>query len=142
MESTTKKNWEHFSHGADVGVRGIGKNVEEAFEMGAQALTMIVAEEHEIKSTESLEIQCHAPNLEILFFDWINAVIYEMDTRHMVFGSYDIHIHENDLKAKISGEPLDLAKHSSTVEPKGATMTELKVEKKGDSWIAQCIVDV
>lgn len=138
----TTKAWEHFAHGADIGVRGIGKNIDEAFEMGAHALSAIVAELKEIKPTESLEIHCHAPNLEILFFDWINALIYEMDTRHMVFGEFEVHIQKNDLKAKVWGELLDVKKHSSTVEPKGATMTELKVGNKENLWIVQCIVDV
>lgn len=34
--------WEHFSHGSDLGVRGFGHSVEEAFEQSAVALTAIV----------------------------------------------------------------------------------------------------
>lgn len=141
MEEKIKK-WEHFPHGADIGVRGIGQNIQEAFEMGACALTSLVAEAKEVKKVETVDIRCQAPNVEILFFDWINALIYEMATRNMVFGSFDVHIQNNKLSAKVSGEGIDINKHTSTVEPKGATMTELKVAHQGDHWIAQCIVDV
>jgi tRNA nucleotidyltransferase (CCA-adding enzyme) len=31
----TSTRWEHFAHDADIGVRGIGASVEEAFEQAA-----------------------------------------------------------------------------------------------------------
>ena len=33
------RQWEHFAHGADIGLRGFGANKAEAFERGALALT-------------------------------------------------------------------------------------------------------
>lgn len=135
------KHWEHFEHGADVGIRGLGSSIEEAFTMGAQALTAIVVPPSEVKAVEFVDIHCHAPDVELLFFDWINAVIFEMDTRRMVFSSFEIKINNKDLTAKIGGEPLSRL-HAVTVEPKGATMTELKVQNRDDLWTVQCIVDV
>jgi len=34
--------WEHFRHGADIGVRGIGVTQSEAFEQIALALTTVI----------------------------------------------------------------------------------------------------
>ncbi|MEW5891370.1 MAG: archease, partial [Pseudomonadota bacterium] len=39
-----KRYWEHFRHGADIGVRGIGDTLGEAFAQGALALTAVVTE--------------------------------------------------------------------------------------------------
>jgi SHS2 domain-containing protein len=36
--------WEHYSHGADIGVRGFGRSVEGAFEQAAIALTAVVVD--------------------------------------------------------------------------------------------------
>src|SRR5512139_3851745 len=36
--------WEHFEHGADIGVRGFGASVAEAFEQAALALTAVIAD--------------------------------------------------------------------------------------------------
>ena len=33
--------WEHFAHGADIGVRGYGLSLEEAFEQAALALAAV-----------------------------------------------------------------------------------------------------
>jgi SHS2 domain-containing protein len=40
------KYWEHFSHDADIGIRGIGATKEEAFEQVAIALTAVITDPH------------------------------------------------------------------------------------------------
>jgi len=39
-----QRTWEHFSHAADIGVRGFGNSPAGAFEQGARALTAVVAD--------------------------------------------------------------------------------------------------
>ncbi len=36
--------WEHFPHGADIGVRGFGATREQAFEQAAVALSAVITE--------------------------------------------------------------------------------------------------
>src|SRR5690606_28024908 len=36
--------WEHFAHDADMGVRGVGSTLAEAFEQGALALTALITD--------------------------------------------------------------------------------------------------
>ena len=36
--------WEHYEHGADIGVRGFGATKAEAFEQAALAMTAVVAD--------------------------------------------------------------------------------------------------
>lgn len=71
---------ERFPHDADVGVRGFGATIETAFEQAALALTAVVTEAP-IAERQSLEVSCEAPDSELLFVAWLNAVIYEMATR-------------------------------------------------------------
>jgi SHS2 domain-containing protein len=133
---------ELFSHGADIGVRGIGPTRASAFEQAAMALAMAVTDPARIAPRESLEIACAAPDDRFLLLDWLNALIYEMSTRRMVFGRFSVTIEGNRLHA-LWGEPVDAVRHSPAVEPKGATLTALTVEQRGDAaWVAQCIVDV
>jgi SHS2 domain-containing protein len=139
---TGEIRWEHFPHESDIGVRGYGRSVEEAFKMAALALTAVVSLPEKIKPTNKVRVSCTAPDLEILFNDWLNAIIYEMDTRNMLFSEFLIAINTYHLEAVLLGEALDIAKHQPTVYVKGATFTELLVEKQKDLWVAQCVVDV
>lgn len=140
--ATSAAKWELFPHGADVGVRGRGATAEEAFEQAALALTAVITNA-EVKPQISVEVKCEAPDLELLFVEWLNAIIYEMAVRKMLFGRFSVRIDDTRLTGTLSGEPVDVSRHTPACEPKGATYTALRVAKEPDvTWVAGCIVDV
>jgi SHS2 domain-containing protein len=136
------KKWEHFDHDADIGIRGIGESLPEAFEMAAVALTAVVTAPEKVSVEYSVNLEFQSADIDFLFYDWINSIIYEMDLRSMIFGQFLVGINDLKLDAIIKGEKIDNQKHQPAVGIKGATLTELKVVRQNDIWIAQCIVDV
>lgn len=138
-----RASWEHFPHGADVGVRGRGPTPAAAFEQAALAMTAVVSEPRLIRPSQRVEIECRAPDLELLFYDWLNQLILEMATRRMLFSRFEVEIADGRLVGFAEGEEVDRERHNPAVEPKGATMTELRVRTEpGRGWTAQCILDV
>ena len=135
--------WEHFPHGADIGVRGCGATRAEAFEQAALALTAVIADPAKVACATMVEIRCAAPDDALLLADWLNALVYEMATRNMLFGRFAVSLHDHALEAQAWGEAVDRARHQPAVEVKGATYTALSVAQREDStWVAQCVVDV
>ncbi len=135
--------WEHFAHGADIGVRGIGASKAEAFRQAALALTAVVTDPAHVIPEVTAAIECDAPDDEILLLDWLNALIYEMSANHLLFGAFEVGIDGHRLRAKARGEKVDVARHEPAVEIKGATCTALSVAQNPDGdWVAQCVVDV
>lgn len=134
--------WEHFAHDADIGVKGRGTSLAEAFEQAALALTAVVTLA-DVRPVERVEIRCHRRDLELLFVDWLDAVIYEMAVRHMLFGRFSVEIQGAELRGVLWGEPVDVGRHAPACEPKGATLTMLKVARDSDGlWSAGCVIDV
>jgi len=134
---------EHFSHGADIGIRGIGPSREAAFEQAAVALCEIVTERLKINPRTSVVIECEAPNGTLLLVDWLNALIYHMAVDRMLFSRFKVSIIDHRLHGEAWGEPVDRDRHCPAVEPKGATYTSLRVERGADGlWMAQCVIDV
>ena len=134
--------WELFSHDADVGVRGFGATVAEAFEGAALALTAAITDAP-IAPKSQVEVACEAPDTELLLVDWLNAIIYEMAVRHMIFGRFAVEIEDTRLRGTLWGEGADAKRHTPVCEPKGATYTALGVAKDADGlWSAGCVVDV
>ena len=134
--------WEHFPHDADVGVKGFGATPAEAFEHAAEALTAVMTHS-EVKPKVRVEVSCEAPDIELLFVEWLNAVIYEMAVRGMLFSRFAVRIEGMRLNGVLWGEPVDVERHAPACEPKGATYTALKVAADNNgSWSAACIVDV
>jgi hypothetical protein len=66
--------WEHFPHGPDVGIRGRGTTLAEAFEQAGLALTGIVTDA-QIEPQTPVEVSCNAPDIEMLLVEWLNAII-------------------------------------------------------------------
>jgi SHS2 domain-containing protein len=139
----TAEHWEHFPHGADIGVRGRGATLEQAFGQVASALTAVVTDLAAVIPRQMIRLSCEAPDVELLLVDWLNALIFEMATRSMLFSRFELRLDGLHLDAKAWGEALDPARHHPAVEVKGATYTALKVARQPDGgWLAQCVVDV
>jgi SHS2 domain-containing protein len=135
--------WEHFEHGADIGIRGIAPTLEQAFEQTAVAMTAVITDLDQVLVSKAVSIHCEAPDYELLLLDWINELIYQMAVQRLLFKRYQVAIHDGKLSATAFGEAVDRQKHQPAVEIKGATFTELHVYQQPDgAWIAQCIVDV
>ncbi len=135
--------WEHFPHGADIGVRGIGATRGEAFEQAALAVTAVITDPGKVAADTAIEIHCAAPDDELLLADWLNALIFEMATRSMLFRRFAVSLRDHALDARAWGEPVDRERHRPAVEVKGATYTALSVVPREDgTWVAQCVVDV
>ena len=138
-----KKSWKHFEHQADIGICGFGLTKEEAFAQAATALTAVITDVKNVAAKEKVELTCEAENEQLLFVDWLNALLYEMSTRMMLFSKFEVNIEGNHLSGQAWGEELQRTKHNPVVEVKAATYTELDVRCDEDGyWVAQCVVDV
>jgi tRNA nucleotidyltransferase (CCA-adding enzyme) len=135
--------WEHFSHQADTGIRGRGTSKEEAFEQAALALTAVITDVDKVEPLATITVQRDDTDDELLFTEWINALVYEMATRKMLFSRFRVAFAGHTLIGEAWGEPVDVGKHQPAVEVKGATYTALQVrQESGGEWVAQCVVDV
>lgn len=138
-----RQGWEHFPHGADVGVRGIGSTKDDAFEQAAIALTAVITDPKLVRPVVPVQIVCDAADDADLLVAWLNALVYEMATRRMLFSAFVVRIDGSHLSASAWGELLDVIRQQPAVEIKGATYTAVRVEREEDEhWIAQCVVDV
>lgn len=135
--------WQHFEHGADIGIWGRGDTLEDAYSQAALALTAVITDPDKVAADVMIELDCEAPDDELLFVDWLNALIYEMASQRMLFSRFEVQIQGNRLHAQAWGEPINLEKHQPTVEVKGATYTALRVYQDGNgTWHARTVVDV
>jgi SHS2 domain-containing protein len=140
--ATTGSCWAHFSHDADIGVVGIGPTRAEAFRQAALALTAVVTDPSSVRPVQPVPVFCQAQSVELLLVEWLNALVYEMAVRTMLFGDFAVEIEGEELRATAYGEPVDLVRHEPAVEIKGATLTALQVAESPNGWRVQCVVDV
>ena len=123
-------------------MRGVGASKAEAFEQAALALTAVIADPAAVQQRKRVALACEAPDDELLLAEWLNALVYEMATRRMLFSRFAVRLEGTLLTAQAWGEAVDAARHHPAVEVKGATYTTLRVAQEGDGWLAQTVVDV
>jgi len=137
--------WETFDHIADIGVRGWGRDVDEAFANGAKAMFSIMVEDLSVvRPEQSVDVTCDSFDLAGLFVAWLNRLIAEADLRDMVFCQFSpsVHMDELTLEGRASGQHWDRLECGRGIEVKGATFSEAEVKRVNGLWMAQCIVDV
>ena len=134
--------FETFAHDADIGVRGRGATLAEALANAARALTAVVTDPASVREVLSVEVACEAADPEVLLFDWLNALVFEMATRRVLFSRCEVRVDGPRLSARCFGEPVEVSRHHPAVEVKGATWTGLRASRQGGTWVAECVVDV
>ncbi len=136
-------SWEHFEHEADIGLAATSDSRPGLFEAMGAALTAVITDPAMVRPRQRIRIRRSAPDDALLLTDWLNALIYEMATRSMLFGAWEVDLQGGDLDAWVQGEPVDRDRHQPAVEVKGATFTELHVQQDETGlWHARCVVDV
>ncbi len=135
--------WEHFDHQADIGIRGHGRTMAAAFEQVAVALTAVITPPDRVRPEEAVRVSCEAPDREMLLADWLSIIVKEMSVLRMLFSRFEVTISGNRLEATLRGEKLDQVRHEPSVEVKGISYHDLRVDEDGQgNWTVQCVVDV
>lgn len=141
--------FETFEHGADIGIRGYGKNLSEVFSNILKALAILLIEKIEwgkIKLEKKHQIKIEAEFLDELLVIFVNKVLSLFSLEKIIFFEFRGKIEERKgkyfLEGEILGEKYLPEKFGYGVEVKGATFTMAEVKKEKDLWIAQCVVDV
>ena len=106
-------------------------------------MTAVITDPENVACLETVTVNCEAPDRELLLVDWLNALIYEMATRRMLFRRFKVEFEGLRLHGTACGEPIDQTRHQPATEIKGATYTALAVyESPAGEWHAECVVDV
>jgi SHS2 domain-containing protein len=143
MREPGRARWEHLDHAADIGVRGVGGSLSEAFEQAALAMTAVVSPLESVSARTQVHIECQGEDPELLLVDWLNSIIFEMATRKMLFSRFEVEVNGGRLEATAWGEQVDVARHHPAVEIKGATYTALRVGRdENQQWVAETVIDV
>jgi len=140
------KRWEHFEHTADIGIRGYGDTLEEAFEAVAIALFDVMVDVRKVEKKEAREIEVEGEDLYSLLYNFLEELLILHDTEGLVFADFDVKIEKTDkgykLKAKAYGEKLS-EKHEPKEEVKAITYHEMEIKQlPNGEWMAQLVPDI
>jgi SHS2 domain-containing protein len=135
--------FELFEHTADIGIRVRSETLETLFAEAARGLFSVIAANLEaVRPLQELTLKIDGNRHDDLLFDWLDELLYTFDTKHLLLGEFAVTISAKGLTAVARGEPIDTARHELHMEVKAITYHGLKVERDGNGWLAEVIVDI
>jgi SHS2 domain-containing protein len=136
---------ETFEHTADVGLRVRGTDLNDLFRTAAAGLfDYIVANREAVRDAESEPVVLVADDPTELLATWLSELIFRSETRHRLYTRFDVHLGDEGrtLHAEIGGEAIDVERHVLDHEVKAVTRHGLCLERTGDGWLAELILDI
>jgi len=137
------KRFELIDISGDEGIRAFGKSLEDLFLNMAAGMYSLIADPGSVSPRKSLEIESKGNSPEGLLVAWLNELIFHFDTYGFIGRDVRVHeLHDNLIKATVTGEDFDPEKHGRGLLIKAATYHRLKIEKQDDHWEAVVIFDI
>jgi SHS2 domain-containing protein len=135
--------FELLEHPADIGFRARGDSLEDLFANCAFALMSIIFDISNIEGREEVLLSADGADRESLLVNWLNEVLFYIDTRRMAFQSFDLAFSSpHELTCRARCEARDPVRHPVRLAVKAATYHQLRVFPSNDGWIAEVYVDV
>lgn len=135
--------YEIFEHTADLGLRVQSTTLEQLFIDAASGLFSIaVANPEQVTPLLTKQLRVEGNEDDYLLFDWLNELLYTLETEKFLLADCELRIDEQGLSAICRGETFDTERHISNHEVKAITYHALKVEQTADGWLAEVIVDI
>ncbi|WNY23977.1 Protein archease [Methanimicrococcus hongohii] len=144
-------DFKYLDHVADIRFIAYGKTLEEVFENAALATLSVIADISTIQPQTEFEIELKTVDLENLMVDFLSELLFLFDAEETVLGAVSVKEvgskKENGeeirfIKAVVSGEPMDSAKHNFKTEVKAVTYNGIRVEKTAGGFEAEVVLDL
>ena len=134
---------ETFEHTADLGLRIRAADLDTLYVEAAQALfETIIPDLASVRPVKKIDVVLAGDDREFLLFDWLKQLLYHFDAAHLLLGKFEAHVREDGMTGSAWGEPVDRTRHVLEHEVKAITYHALRVERDGDQWLAEVIVDI
>ena len=147
MQNRKKEGHRLLEHTTDAYIEAWGPTLERAFAHAAEGFYETMLNLKKIDPTEQAQVKADGHDKKELLYNWLEALLLEFDIKEMVYAFYDISIAPEGptvfkLRAKVSGEKYDRAKHGTKTEVKGVTYHLMTIEERGKEARVRFILDL
>jgi len=134
------RKFHEIEHTADIGIRVWGTSYEELFENAFRGIMEIITDEN-TGANDVKFLHISSLNRETLLVDFLNEILYLINSEGWLPADVKVRIYENELDAELSGSGIK-SKDAVEVEVKSATYHKLKIEEKDGKFETAIYFDV
>lgn len=122
--------FEILDHTADIGLVAWGRSLEELFANAALGMFSLIGALQKVGEGFETSVSVEGNDYEDLLVTWLNELLYLFEAEEVLLARFDIRdFGQYYLRAQVSGEPLDPAKHELFHVVKACTYYEVRVEE-------------
>ena|ERR1039457_1042499 len=137
------RDFEVLEHPADIGFRAFGGTLPELFAHSAFAMLSIAADPAAVLPRHEYPLTVRSGDRDSLLVDWLSEVLYWFDGKRIAFRDFRVMQFQNTaIEAVGTGEPRDPVRHRARLIVKAVTYHQLKIERRGNLWVAEVYLDI
>lgn len=138
-------------HTADVRLAAFGDSLENCFISLGLGMFNYMTDINSVEEVERRELRCHARNLEMLVYQYLNELLGLYGEDYFIARSIGVEKQRDTelvLQVVCLGEIFDRHKHTMGTEVKAITMHEIQIghqvtEKSGNAlWLCEVLLDI
>jgi SHS2 domain-containing protein len=138
-----RRPYRQLPHTGDLAWRLWGKDLPELFENAGRALSATLTDRRYLKRRATRTVRLTAIDRESLLVDWLNHLLYLFDIDGFLGRDFQVEtLTPGALKARVTGETFDPARHPSLTAIKAATFHQLSIVPVKDGWEATVVLDL
>jgi SHS2 domain-containing protein len=132
----------YHNHTADVLIEAEGQTLEEGFIEAALGMFNLLTDITKVTAAKPIHIKIQAETLEKLLFDFLDELIFHMDTEQLIFSKFeDMKVSERFiLECTALGDTASLYETHGDI--KAPTYNQMSIKKMDDGFKILFVVDI
>jgi SHS2 domain-containing protein len=138
-----EKNYRIIARQSELAVRVVGTSQTNLFVNAAFALFDVITETEKIETKDRMQLEVEGSDRDDLLVNWLRELLYLYQGSAYLLREFVVQeMKDTVVKAEVSGEKLDPDRHEIKQEIAAVAYDQSHMQKTGDQWIAQVILEV
>ena len=138
-----EKNYRIIARQSELAVRVVGTSQTNLFVNAAFALFDVITDTGSIEAKERMQLEVEGSDRDDLLVNWLRELLYLYQGSAYLLKEFTVQeIRDTLVKAEVGGEKLDPDRHEIKQEIAAVAYDQSHMQKTGDQWIAQVILEV
>ncbi|MBI4529759.1 MAG: archease [Deltaproteobacteria bacterium] len=140
---TGEKRYRTLSRTSDLALKIAGKTQAELLENSAYALFDVLTDIERVQAQEKLSLEVDGVDRHDLIANWVRELLYLFQGGGYLIKECRLReVRESYARGEVSGEKFDPDRHEIRREIRSVIYDQTRMEKTGDLWTAQVVLEI
>ena len=140
---TNQKKYRIFSRSSDLAVKVFGKSQADLFANSAFALFDVLTDVDKVEVNDHLTLEVEGADRDDLMVNWMRELLYLYQRSGYLLKEFVVReVKDNYIRGEVSGEKFDPDRHEIQREIRAVVSHQSRMEKTGEQWTAQVVLEL